>query len=966
MATARDGGARGEKGRRIGPELTAYRQKRDPERTPEPFGGRPPTGGRLFVVQKHAARRLHYDLRLEMDGVLKSWAVPKGPSVHAEEKRLAVHVEDHPLEYGDFEGVIPPGNYGAGSVIVWDRGWYRSAKPEDPLAQLARGKLEVEIFGHKMRGRWTLARMSGKDKDWLLLKKADGAAVPPDEAELTERYPQSVLSGLTVEEMANASGRLATIRARLDALGAPRGEVIARRQPFTLATLAERPFSDPAWLFEIKYDGVRVLASRRGDRVELYGRSGQDTTSRYPEVVRALRALPIESFVIDGEIVALDEAGRPSFQRLQPRMALTDPREIERVAAQRPAIGVFFDCLMLDDRDLRKLPLVDRKECLRLLVPSLGAVRYGDHVAEAGEAFFELASEQRLEGMVAKKARSLYSGARTRDWIKIKCQRRQEFVIGGYTDPQGSRGHFGALHLGVYDGPASAPRLVYVSKVGTGFDDARLEAILDQLRPLARATPPFDTGAIPTGRGHHWVEPRLVAEVRFTDWTEDGGIRHPAFIGLRDDKKPLDCRREGSELPEAPDQPERLDLIGGERAPLLPQAPPPPEPLPADRATRSTRRSPHNPAGVGGPGGGAASAPPQSEQEAPVAPAPARLQPTNVKKIFWPEQALTKGDLIAYYERIAPLMLPYLRDRPLVLTRYPDGITGKSFYQKDAPDFAPAWVRTERVYSRDTERDIAYLVVDDVEMLRYVANSAALPIHVWASRVPSLERPDWLVLDLDPKGAPFTDVVRVALALRRILDRLELPSYVKTSGATGLHILLPLGARYTYEQCRTFARLLAVMGVEAEPDISTVARPLRARGGKVYIDFGQNGHGQTIVAPYSVRPLPGAPASCPLEWREVTPRLDPARFTLETLPPRFDKMADPLTPVLGDGIDMAAALERIEALHEKPSPLRGEGRVRGGGANGRAKGSGAKARVSGPAAPGAGGRTRGRSRPPRA
>jgi bifunctional non-homologous end joining protein LigD len=916
MATARDSGARGAKGQPIGPELTAYRQKRDPERTPEPFGGRPPAGGRLFVVQKHAARRLHYDLRLEMDGVLKSWAVPKGPSAHAEEKRLAVHVEDHPIEYGDFEGVIPPGNYGAGSVIVWDRGWYRSAKPEDPLAQLARGKLEVEIFGHKMRGRWTLARMSGKDKEWLLLKKADGAAVPSDAAELTERYPQSVLSGLTVEEVANASGRLATIRARLDALGAPRGEVIARRQPFTLATLAERPFSDPAWLFEIKYDGVRVLASRRGDRVELYGRSGQDTTSRYPEVVRALRALPIDSFVIDGEIVALDDAGRPSFQRLQPRMALTDPREIERAAAQRPALGVFFDCLMLDDRDLRKLPLVERKECLRLLVPSLGPVRYGDHVMEEGEAFFELASEQRLEGIVAKRARSLYSGARTRDWFKIKCQRRQEFVIGGYTDPQGSRGHFGALHLGVYDGPASAPRLVYVSKVGTGFDDAKLEAILDKLRPLARATPPFDAGTIPTGRGHHWVEPRLVAEVRFTDWTDEGGLRHPTFIGLRDDKKPIECRRE--EVLEEP--------------PLT---------LPSPQRGEGEEEgvSPSPPRGGEGRVRG-------HEEEGP------RLKPTNIKKIFWPAEGYTKGDLIAYYERVARLMLPYLRDRPLVLTRFPDGINGKSFYQKDAPDFAPAWVRTERIYSRDTERDIAYLVVDDVEMLRYVANSGAIPIHLWASRIPSLERPDWLVLDLDPKGAPFTDVVRVALALRRILEQLELPSYVKTSGATGLHILLPLGARYTYEQCRTFARLLAVMGVEAEPEISTVARPLRARGGKVYIDFGQNGHGQTIVAPYSLRPLPGAPASCPLEWREVTPRLDPARFTLKTLPARFDRMADPLTPVLGDGIDMAAALARIEALHQKPSPLRGEGRVRGG--------------VSARAARGAGGRTRGRSRPPRA
>lgn len=898
MATAPDRGEPAAKGRGIVPDslggerpptLEAYRKKRDPDRTPEPFGGRLPAGGRLFVVQKHAARRLHYDLRLEMDGVLKSWAVPKGPSGHAEEKRLAVHVEDHPIEYGDFEGVIPAGNYGAGSVIVWDYGWYRSTKPTDPLEQLARGKLEVEIFGYKMRGRWTLARMSGKDRDWLLLKKADGAALPSAATELIERYPQSVVSGLTVEEMADRPARLAAVRARLESLGAPRGEVDARVQPFTLATLAERPFSDPAWLYEIKYDGVRVLADRRGDRVTLYGRSGQDTTSRYPEIVRALRALPVDRFVIDGEIVALDDAGRPSFQRLQPRMALADPRDIELAARRQPAVGVFFDCLLLDDRDLRRRPLVERKECLRLLVPPLGPVRYGDHVAEEGRAFFEAASAQRLEGIVAKKARSVYAGGRTRDWIKIKCQKRQEFVIGGYTDPQGARGHFGALHLGLYDGPAEARRLAYVSKVGTGFDQAGLAAIWARLRPLDRATPPFEAGAVPTGRGHHWVEPRLVCEVRFTDWTEEGGLRHPTFLGLRDDRKPEECRRETAE-------------------PIEP-----------------------------GPAGGAEAAPDPAPAAVPD-PGP-RLKPTNLRKVFWPAEGYTKADLIEYYERVAAWMLPYLRDRPLVLTRFPDGIAGKSFYQKDAPEFAPAWVRTERIYSRDTERDIAYLVVDDVEMLRYVANSAAIPIHCWASRVPSLERPDWLVLDLDPKGAPFTDVVRVALALRRILDDLALPSYVKTSGATGLHILLPLGARYTYEQARTFARLLAVLGVEAEPEISTVARPLRDRGGKVYIDFGQNGHGQTIVAPFSLRPLPGAPASCPLEWREVTPRLDPARFNLKTIAARFEKIADPLAPVLGEGIDMAAALERIRA---RPTA------------------------VSAGAGPPAGGRRRGRSRPPRA
>jgi bifunctional non-homologous end joining protein LigD len=839
------------------PQLEAYRKKRDPERTPEPFGGRRPGGGRMFVVQKHAARRLHYDLRLEMDGVLKSWAVPKGPSVHAEEKRLAVHVEDHPIEYADFEGVIAPGNYGAGSVIVWDRGWYRSPKPEDLLEQLRRGKLEVELFGYKLRGRWTLARMSGQEKEWLLLKKADGAAASD---ELVDRYPQSILSGLTVEEMADVPGRLASIRQHLESLDAPRREVAARSQPFMLATLDERAPSDKGWLFEIKFDGVRVLATRRGEQVELYGRSGQLITGRYPDLVRSLLALPVEHFVIDGEIVALDESGRPSFQRLQPRMALTDPHEIEAAAARVPVEGVFFDCLALDGRDLRRLPLTRRKDCLRLLVPPLGPVHYVDHVLEHGHAFLEAANEQRLEGIVAKKAASLYTGGRSRDWIKIKCQRRQEFVIGGYTDPQGSRGHFGALHIGVYDGA----RLVYVSKVGTGFDQAGLKSLWEKLQPLARATPPFDTGAIPKGNSHHWVEARLVCEVRFSDWTNDGGIRHPTFIGLRSDKRPEDCRREAT-LPASQD-----DALAMQAEPPVPSPPATREPVAKD------------------------------------------VKLTNLKKMFWPADGYTKGDLVAYYERVAPLLLPYLRDRPLVLTRYPDGITGKSFFQKDAPEFAPAWVRTERVYSKDAEREIDYFVVDDVESLRYVANSGTIPLHLWASRLGSLERPDWLVLDLDPKGAPFTDVVKVARALHRILDDLELPSYPKTSGATGLHILIPLGARYTYDEVRTFARLLAVLGVEAEPEISTIARPLRSRGGKVYIDFGQNGHGQTIVGPFSLRPLPGAPASCPLTWGEVTARLDPARFTMVTVPKRFEKIADPLAPVLTGAIDMAAAIARIE------------------------------------------------------
>ena len=830
--------------------LDDYRKKRDPARTPEPFATARGGEGRSFVIQKHAARRLHYDVRLEMDGVLKSWAVPKGPSLKAEEKRLAVHVEDHPVEYADFEGIIPEGNYGAGAVIVWDRGWYRLVKEGAPAEQLRAGRLDVDLFGIKLRGRWTLARMGGKDKEWLMLKKADAFA---GDEEATERFPESVLSGLTVEEVRDGSARIATLRATLAA--APVGEVDAARQPVMLASLAEAPFADPAWLYEIKYDGVRVLAARDGTRVTLHGRAGQDFTGRYPEVVTALRALPLDRFVLDGEVVALDEAGRPSFQRLQNRMHLTRPADVEAARSTVPVSAVFFDALALDGRDLRHLPLLQRKAGLALAVPARGVIRYGDHVLAHGVAFYEAAAEQRVEGIVAKRADSRYTGGRTRDWLKVKCHQRQEFVIGGWTDPQGGRGWFGALHLGVYEDG----RLLYAGKVGTGFDEATLRRVRDQMQPLARKTSPFDAGT-PAGRGHHWVEPQLVAEVRFTEWTDDGIVRHAVFLGLRDDKRAEECRREaGSESSRR-----------GKRRP-----PAAPAPAPAESLSRE-------------------------------------VTITNPTKIFWPAEQYTKSDLVAYYERVSPWLLPYLRDRPLVLARYPDGIEGKTFFQKDAPEWAPEWIRRERIHAKGVERDIDYFVVDDVEALRYVANTGTIPLHLWASRAGSIERPDWLVLDLDPKGAPFTDVVKVALALRAILERLELPSYPKTSGATGLHILLPLGARYTYEETRTFARLLATLTVEAVPAIATIARAIGTRGGKVYVDFGQNGPGQTIVAPLAVRPLVGAPVSMPLRWPEVTVKLEPPRFTIRTAPARLDKLGDPLAPVLGEGIDVAAALARLD------------------------------------------------------
>ncbi len=884
------------------PPLEDYRKKRDPARTPEPFSeaapsapvGAPPR----FVVQKHWARNLHYDLRLELDGVLKSWAVPKGPSTKVEEKRLAVHVEDHPLEYIDFEGVIPADNYGAGSVIVWDRGAYGSFKPEPLMEQYERGKMELELFGFKLRGRWTLVRMGKKDKEWLLLKKDDGAA---SEREAIDRYPESVITGLTVEETRDVPGTLAALGERVRSLKAPRAEVPVRKVALTLATLADVPPNGPEWSFEIKYDGVRVLAERDGDAVTMLGRSGEEITKRYPEVAAALRTLPARRFVLDGEIIAEDAAGRPSFQRLQARMGLVKPRDIEAAMLRVPVRGAFFDLLALDGHDLRKLPLAARQELLARVVPPLATAQRSAHILAHGAACYEAASEMGLEGIVAKKLTSTYSGRRTPEWLKIKCQKRQEFVIGGWTEPQGSRARFGALHIGLYD----AGRLVYVTKVGTGFDGAGIEAIAKRLEPLARDTSPFEVDS-PKGREHHWVEPRLVCEVRFTEWTNAGGLRHPTFLGTREDKRPEECVREHAMAYQAE--------AGAE--------PDPPAEAASDPAPRKGSRAKKSAAAK-------AAGPPRAPAAPASAPAPTRVALTNLKKVFWPE-GYTKGDLIAYYEAAAPYLLPYLRDRPIVLTRYPDGIAGKSFFQKDAPVFVPDWVRTETIDSGEG-RPIRYFVIDDLDSLRYIANLGTIPIHAWSARVGALERPDWMVIDLDPKKAPFTHVVQVARATHTVLEELALPSWIKTSGASGLHIMIPMGQRYSHEETRTFARLLAMLVVERVPEISTVTRTVEARGGKVYVDFGQNGHGITIASTYCVRPLPGAPVSCPLRWDEVTARLDPRDFTIQTMPPRLGEVGDLLDGVLGKGIDIVktiAALEkRVTPTSEKPQkPEKKKGR----------------------------------------
>ncbi len=767
-------------------------------------------------------------------------------------------VEDHPLEYASFEGRIPEGNYGAGAVIVWDSGTWTPL--EDPEEGLRKGKLLFELGGYKLRGAWTLVRTkSSGGKDWLLIKKPDAfanpRAAPPE---------QSIHSGLTVEELRDGVSRRDEILKELERLGAPRRRVSAGGVTLMLAGSRDEPFSAKGWIFELKYDGFRLLVGRGPKGAELLYRRGSEVSATFPEIARAAAALPVESLVMDGEVVVMDDDGRPSFARLQKRVQLTRSLDIDRATLELPAIVCLFDLVAFEGFDLRPLPLTVRKGLLGRIVPPAGPLRFADHVEERGEDLFREVRKLGLEGIIAKKAASAYRGGRSEDWLKIRIERTGDFVVVGFTERKGGGG-IGALHLGVFDGS----EIRYAGKVGTGFTAKQAADLRSRLLEHRRATPPF-VGKPPGGGGHVWVEPEIACEVRFREWTEDGHLRQPVFVRLRDDKPITECTRS--------------DALAVPRL-VTPSA---------------------------------------VERTVPF---------SHLDKVFWPQERYSKGDLIEFYRQVGRWLLPYLRDRPLVLTRFPDGIDGKSFFQKDAPGFTPAWIRTERIWSEHAERDIDYFVCDDEASLLYLVNLGTIPLHIWSSRVGSLATPDWCILDLDPKGAPFSDVIEVALAVRRLCDAIELPSFVKTSGASGLHILVPLARQLTYEQSRLLGELLSRVIVNELPEISTIVRKIDNRGGRVYLDYLQNRHGQTIASPFSVRPLPAAPVSTPLEWREVGPRLDPKSFTIRTLPGRLDRLReDPLLSVLETKPDLAGVLESLQERLKEVStdpPRRSSGRKRG-------------------------------------
>jgi bifunctional non-homologous end joining protein LigD len=835
--------------------LRAYREKRSADRTPEPFGGEDaalspgdaaaaPAGPawarpRLFCVQKHAATRLHYDFRLEIGGVLRSWAVPRGPSLDPNEKRMAVEVEDHPVEYADFEGVIPEGNYGAGEVIVWDRGLW--VPLEDPTRRCPGESSPSSSAATSCAGRGTSSgrRAGGRRLEGVDARQAGGRlgerrAGPPPGVDLLRAHPRGDPDG--------RASRAGEARAELERLGAARQEVRAGDVGLMLAETAEKPFTDPAWLFELKYDGFRVLAAREGGRPRLVYRRGSDATAFYPEVARALAALPRRRPRPRRRGGGARRGGPAQLPAPPaPRAAGPDGRR-PAVRPRAPATYYAFDLLAFEGFDLRPLPLVERKRLLQSLLPRAGPVRFLDHVEEQGEAFYAEVSRLELEGLIAKRADAPYRPGRSPHWLKLRRREDDDFVVVGFTEPQGGRAGFGALHLAAFSGDA----LVYCGRAGSGFADEQLVALRAALE-AARRTGPACAGPLPAGRGHVWVEPRLVAEVRYLAWTEEGLLRQPVFVSLSDDKPPGECA-----------------MPTGRAGPALEEAP---------EHRGSARRSPPDAA----PGG--------AERKVPF---------TNLGKVFWPDEGYTKGDLVEYYRAISPWILPYLKDRLLVLTRFPDGMGGKSFFQKDAPGFAPGWVRLERVWSESAQREIDYFVAGDVESLLYIANLGTIPLHVWASRTSDLAHPDWCILDLDPKTAPFLHVVQVARAVRDLAEEIGLPVYVKTSGSTGLHVLVPLGGLLTFEQCRQLGELLARVvagGFPRSPPPSASPRPGRARLHRLPAERPR----EAARRPLHRAPVPGARCSAPLLWDEVDETLELRRFTIRTLPERMSVFGrDPL------------------------------------------------------------------------
>ncbi|MDP4130666.1 MAG: DNA ligase D [Bacteroidota bacterium] len=899
--------------------LKEYGEKREFNKTPEPRGGKSGSSALQFVVQKHDASRLHYDFRLEMGGVLKSWAVPKGPSLNPQDKRLAMKVEDHPFDYKDFEGIIPEGNYGAGRVIVWDQGNYeplikegsKKAQEKELLKELRSGSLKFRLRGKKLKGEFALVHIKNNrqkgDNAWLLIKHKDEYASASD---ITKKV-KSVRSGKTIAQVGKdkkakewisgkpKAGKQKIAKPEEPAVSTPlpgeirkllekgkKAAIPAAVKPM-LATLVERPFDGKDWIFEIKWDGYRAVAKINKGKAGIESRHNISFDEKFLPVKQALEKWSANA-VVDGEIIALTEDGRPDFQELQGFLK-----------QGKAAILVYylFDLLWYEGKDYTGLPLIERKAILQHILPAGDNIlKYSDHVEEKGISFFDAAIAKGLEGVMAKRADSLYTpNLRSKNWLKIKNNQFAEAIICGFTKGRQSRKYFGAVILGRYE----KGELKYIGHSGSGFDDLGLKDLFEKFQPLITEKCPFKVRP-KTNMPATWLRPELVCLIKYTETTRDGSFRHPVYAGLREDKKAAEekkikvlkvpgntrTRKEGI-VNKHPSGKEKIKIERERAASIV-------------KSSRKTDKTI-------GKAEDLLVQPGEKQKDVTIRKHPLSL--SNLTKIYWPGDRISKGDLINYYYRVAEFIMPFLKDRPQSLNRHPNGIEGETFYQKNVGDKVPEWVKTFPYISESDGKKKKFLVATDEASLIYMANLGCIEMNPWNSRIQKPGNPDWCVIDIDPdKTNSFKQVVEVALQIRAYLDHLKVASYCKTSGSTGMHIYIPLGARYSYDQSRMFAELVVSAVQQEMPGLTSIERSLSKRNGKIYLDFLQNRQIQTIAAPYSIRPKPGATVSMPLHWEELKPGLKTRDFTIFNAPDRIRQEPDIFKAVLGPGVNLRKIL----------------------------------------------------------
>ncbi len=831
--------------------LDPYKKKRNFANTPEPNNTKGSITKKLtFVVQRHDASHLHYDFRLELEGVLKSWAIPKGPSMNPGDKRLAVMVEDHPYDYGKFYGEIPKGNYGAGNVEIWDKGFYKPMIESDDaekslLAQLQKGDLKFILNGTHLKGAFALVRMNdGKDKNWLLIKKKDEYAL--------ENYTIETIPSLksNLKKKDSSKEKVSSIKKSEKSASINKTSFPTQVPKPMLASMSLQMIDYPDWVYETKYDGYRVIARIKDNKAELFSRNANIFTKIFQNITDELQTINDE-VILDGEVVIENQKGISDFQMLQ-----------NYQTTQQGILKYYvFDILYLNGFSITHLPLLKRKELLESFFENYKFKHIYNTKFQigGGHKLFEELSSKGFEGVIAKDPESIYlEGKRADTWLKMKTTQMQEAIICGYTEPQNSRQYFGSIILGMY----REKKLKYIGKCGTGFTEASLKELHADFEKLKTTHCPFPT--IPTINGTkgkaYWIKPELVCTIKFLEWTQEEHMRNPVFMGLRIDKVTKEVIQESAEI------------INKEKTS-------------------------------------------NSENEKVITISGKNLLCTNLNKIYFPEQGYTKGDLIQYYQNISKYILPYLKNRPQSLNRHPNGIKGLSFYHKDMEvKQIPSWLKTVKIFSTSSNEQIDYLICNDAATLLYMANLGCIEINPWHSTYLKPDEPTYMMLDLDPGEISFLEVVNTALVIKEICDEINIPCYCKTSGATGLHIYIPLAAKYNYDDVKIFAEILATIVHSRLPDTTSMERSIAKRKDKIYLDFLQNRRGQTIIAPYSVRPRPCATVSTPLMWKEVNQQLAPEMFTIKNTIQRLSKTGDLWKSVLQKGIVLTKVLKLIEKL----------------------------------------------------